>query len=83
MTMTKHFVILDKTELTDENSTIDFSQLPYTAPNVVRHSLDMTQVVIKYLGDKPSFFDGKTTYTHEEIIVILAGDDWTDNTDPR
>ena len=83
MTMTKHFVILDKTELTDENSTIDFSQLPYTAPNVVRHSLDMTQVVIKYLGDKPSFFESKVIYTHEEIKEILKGDDWTDNTDPR
>ena len=81
--MAKHFVILDKTEVDDENSTIDFSQLPYSDCRTLRHSLDLTQVVIKYLGDAPSFFDGKTTYTHEEIIVILAGDDWTDNTDPR
>ena len=43
----------------------------------------MTQVVIKYLGDKPSFFEGKAIYTHEEIKEILKGDDWTDNTDPR
>ena len=81
--MAKHFVILDKTEVDDENSTIDFSQLPYSDCRTLRHSLDLTQVVIKYLGDKPSFFDGKTTYTHEEIKEILKGDDWTDNTDPR
>lgn len=81
--MIKHFVILDKTEVDDENSTIDFSQLPYSDCRTLRHSLDLTQVVIKYLGDKPSFFEGKAVYTYEEIKEILKGDDWTDNSDPR
>lgn len=81
--MIKHFVILDKTEIDDENSTIDFSQLPYSDCRTLRHSLDLTQVVIKYLGDKPSFFEGKAIYTYEEIKEILKGDDWTDNSDPR
>tara|TARA_B110000008_G_scaffold276949_1_gene317255 strand:- start:1204 stop:1449 length:246 start_codon:yes stop_codon:yes gene_type:complete len=81
--MIKHFVILDKTEIDDENSTIDFSQLPYSDCRTLRHSIDLTQVVIKYLGDKPSFFEGKAIYTYEEIKEILKGDDWTDNSDPR
>jgi hypothetical protein len=81
--MSKYFVIIDKTELTDENSTIDFSHLPYLDHNEARHSLDGTQVVIKYYGDKPSFFDGETIYTYSEITAILKGDDWSDNTDPR
>ena len=81
--MIKHFVILDKTEIDDENSTIDFSQLPYSDCNRLRHSLDLTQVVIKYVGDKPSFFKGKAIYTYEEIKEILKGDDWIDNSDPR
>jgi hypothetical protein len=69
--------------VTDENSTIDFSQLPYSRHELTRHSLDGSQVVIKYLGDKPSFFDGKTIYTYSEISTILKGDDWSNNTDPR
>lgn len=81
--MIKHFVILDKTEVDDENSTIDFSQLPYSDCRTLRHSLDLTQVVIKYAGDKPSFFEGKAVYTYEEIKEILKGEDWIDNSDPR
>lgn len=81
--MSKHFVIIDKAELIDENSTVDFLQLPYANYNKARHSLDGTQVVIKYLGTKPSFFEGKTIYTYSEITAILKEDHWSDNTDPR
>jgi|TARA_R110002167_G_scaffold9873_4_gene45511 hypothetical protein len=81
--MIKHFVIIDKAELIDENSTIDFSQLPYDNYNRARHSIDGTQVVIKYLGNKPSFFEGKTIYAYSQISAILKEDHWSDNTDPR
>ena len=72
------YVILDKTEITDENSTIDFSQLQNTSPNMLRTSLDDSKVVIKYGGDQPSFLNGKTTYTHQEILAEMVKSDWTE-----
>jgi len=81
--MSKHFVILNKTEVTDENSTIDFSQLPYPNYNLARHSLDGSKIVVKYYDSQPAFFAGKTIYTYEDITAILKGDDWSDSTDPR
>ena len=59
-----------------------FSQLPFTDENKLRHSLDGSQVVVKYIGDKPSFLDGTPDYTYEEITTILQGDAWIDKTEP-
>tara|TARA_Y100001938_G_C7950768_1_gene359185 strand:- start:291 stop:539 length:249 start_codon:yes stop_codon:yes gene_type:complete len=70
------YVILDKAEVTNEGSTIDFSQLQNTSPNMLRTSLDDSKVVIKYIGTQPSFLNGKTTYTHEEILAEMAKSDW-------
>ena len=75
----KTYIILNKTEVTDKNSTIDFSQLDYNDPNALRTSLDNSKVVIRYSGDQPSFINGKTTYTHEEILVEMAKEDWIEN----
>ena len=75
----KTYVILNKTEVTDENSTIDFSQLDYKNPDALRTSLDDSKVVIRYSGDQPSFLNGKTTYTHEEILAEMAKEDWIEN----
>ena len=72
------YVILNTTEITDENSTIDFSQLLNRNSGTLRYSLDRTKVLIKYDGDQPSFLNGKTTYTHEEIRTEMAESDWTE-----
>tara|TARA_B100000963_G_scaffold360868_1_gene393531 strand:+ start:2205 stop:2432 length:228 start_codon:yes stop_codon:yes gene_type:complete len=66
-----------------DTGSLDFSQLPFTDENKLRHSVDGSQVVVKYIGDKPSFLDGTPDYTYEEISTILKGDDWSDNEDPR
>ena len=70
------YVILNKTEVTAENSTIDFSQLQNTSSNMLRCSLDDSKAVIKYSGTQPSFLNGKTTYTHEEILSEMVKSDW-------
>tara|TARA_Y100000593_G_scaffold56030_1_gene104653 strand:+ start:568 stop:807 length:240 start_codon:yes stop_codon:yes gene_type:complete len=70
------YVILDTTEITDENSTIDFSQLLNRNSSMLRYSLDGTKGLVKYDGDQPSFLNGKTTYTHEEIKTEMAKSDW-------
>ena len=70
------YVILDTTEITDEDSAIDFSQLLNRNSAMLRYSLDDSKAVVKYNGDQPSFLDGKTTYTHQEILVEMAKSDW-------
>lgn len=74
MSETKRFVIVDSTEL--EGGSIDFSVLPYPSKEKLRYSVDESQAVIKFFGNKPSFFYGKTTYTYNQITTILQNSDW-------
>ena len=69
------YVILNTTEITDENSTIDFSKLLNVSSSVLRYSNDGDKAIIKYNRDKPSFLTGKTTYTHSQILNIVNNSD--------
>lgn len=80
MSETKRFVIVDSTEL--EGESIDFSVLPYTSKEKLRYSLDGSQAVVKFSGNKPSFFYGKTVYTYDQIILVLQNSDWYEEPDP-
>ena len=71
------YVILDTTEITDEDSVIDFSQLLNRNAGMLRYSVDKSKALVKYNGDQPSFLNGKTTYTHAEILIEMAKSDWT------
>ncbi len=73
------YVILNTTEITDEESVIDFSQLANRNADMLRYSTDGSKALVKYRGeDQPSFLEGKTTYTHAEIMVVLrdVDGDW-------
>jgi len=72
------YIILDTTEITDENSVIDFSQLLNRSAGMLRYSVDKSKALVKYNGDQPSFLNGKTTYTHSEILVEMAKSDWSE-----
>ena len=74
------YVILNKSEIVDNNGEelIDFSQILNNTPSMLRYSLDGTKGVVKYDGDQPSFLNGKTTYTHSEILVEMAKSDWSE-----
>jgi|TARA_R100000149_G_scaffold55194_1_gene24391 hypothetical protein len=80
MSETKRFVIVDRAELDGES--IDFSVLPYTSKEKLRYSLDGSQAVVKFFGNKPSFFYGKTDYTYNQIILVLQNSDWCEEPDP-
>lgn len=49
------YVIIDTTEITDENSVIDFSKLINRNSNMLRYSLDRSKALVKYNGEQPSF----------------------------
>ena len=75
------YVIIDTTEITDENSVIDFSKLMNRNANMLRYSIDRSKALVKYSGEQPSFLSGKTTYTHDEIKVEMAKSEWSVNTE--
>lgn len=67
------YVIIDSPEV----DSIDFDQVAETSADTLRYSLDGTKTFVKYEGDQPSFLSGKQEYTHEEILTILSGAEWT------
>ena len=69
----RKYVIIENSEI----SSINFSEVMETSANTLRFSLDGTKTLVKFTGDTPSFLDGKTQYTHSEILNILSGSEWT------
>jgi hypothetical protein len=61
---------------------IDFTQVCETSIDTVRKSIDQNKTFVKWDGDLiPSSVDVLTTkegpYTYEEILAILATEEWT------
>ena len=60
-----------------EVSIVDFDQVLQTSADTLRYSVDGSKALLKYEGDQPSFLLGKTEHSHEEILAILSGAEWT------
>ena len=69
----KNYVIIDASEV----SSVDFNQVMQTSADTLRYSVDGSKALLKYEGTQPFFLLGKTEYTHEEILSILSGPEWT------
>ena len=72
------YVILDADEVPD----IVFSEVLETSAATLRYNVAETEIVLKYSGAKPHFLYGKDTYTHSQILAILATAAWTPPIDP-
>ncbi len=72
--MSRTYVIIGDSEV----ATVDFDAVLQTSAETLRYNLAGTQAVLKYEGYKPRFLYGKDTYTHSQILEILAGEEWTD-----
>ena len=68
----RKYVIINASEV----SSVDFSKVMETSVDTLRYSLDNSKTFVKFEGDTPSFLNGKTQYSHSEILTILAGEDW-------
>ena len=76
--MSRKYVIINA----DEVDSVDFSKVDETSADTVRYNVAGTQTFVKFDTDTtPSFLDGKTQYSHSEILTILATDEWS-STDP-
>jgi len=60
-----------------EVSSFDFSELVERSEQFCIKSLDRTQNLVSYNGDKPSFLGSNPDYTHAEIISILRDSAWS------
>jgi hypothetical protein len=74
----REFMIFNVSEL----DTIDFTQVLETSIDTVRKSVDGTKTFVKWDGvEIPSSVEALTTkegpYTYEEILTILATEEWT------
>jgi len=67
------YVIIEASEV----DSVDFNEVINTSKEMLRYSLDGTKTFVKYEGTQPFFLLGKTEYTHEEILSILSGPEWT------
>ena len=74
----RRFVTFNVTEL----NKINFNQVEEDSSLTTRKSADKTKTLIKYNLPQPSSVASLTTksqeYTYDEMLVILAGSDWTD-----
>jgi len=75
-----NFVIIE----TEYLEYVDFSTVGEDSPDTLRYSLDGKRFFVKYEGEQPEFvFNitqdavGLKEYTHQEILEILSGPQWT------
>ena len=71
--MMRNYVITDISEATS----FDFDQLIDIDESYSRKSLDGSKILARYEGTQPFFLLGKTEQSHEEILSILSGPEWT------
>ena len=73
----REFMIFNVSELDQ----IDFTKVHETSIDTVRKSVDETKTFVKWDGVIPECVADLTTkegpYTYEEILVILATEEWT------
>ena len=62
----------------DEVASVDFSQVLETSANTLRYNNAGTKTFVKFEGNTPSFLNGKTQYTHTEMLTELSKSDWTE-----
>ena len=75
----RHWVIITLSDYTDDELQELVNNAIQTSIGTLRKSLDNSKAIFKWDGDTPSVFSSMTIYNHSEILAILAGSDWTDN----
>ena len=71
------YVIINKNDVVN----VDFSMVFENSENTLRYNLDNTKAIVKFIGETPSFLDGFTQYSHQEILEIInnPANGWTIN----
>lgn len=79
MSNNRDFMIFD----TSETGSIDFNDVAETSIDTLRINVSGSRTFVKWNGDIPTSVSSLTTkegpYTHQQILTILTGSEWTDN----
>jgi len=67
------YVIID----ISEKDNIIYSEVSETSAETLRYSLDGSQIFLKFEGSTPSFLEGVTQYTLNQVLAILESSEWT------
>jgi len=70
----RKYIIITNAEV----ASVDFSQVLETSANTLRYNNAGTKTFVKFDGNTPSFLNGKTQYTHDEILTELSKSEWTE-----
>jgi len=71
--MSKKYVIINSGEV----SSINFDEVLESSSDTLKYNADGTKTFVKYEGTQPFSLLGKTEYTHQEILAILSGPEWS------
>jgi len=71
----RRYVIITAAEV--DSLPVDFSQVIENNSSTLRYSLDNSKTFVKYTGTQPTFLNGKTEYTHSEILSELSSNEWS------
>ena len=78
----RKYVVFDLTEV----DTIDFDEVMETTADTLRKNITNTQSFVKYEGNEPvsvsALITKSESYTHEQMIILLNGEDWNDPNEP-
>ena len=81
--MSHTYVIINANDV----AAVDFSQVIETSANTLRWNVDpaRTKTVVKFNSSSstPSFLEGKTQYTHAQILTALATSEWEPSFPPE
>tara|TARA_R110000824_G_scaffold123624_1_gene281646 strand:- start:345 stop:590 length:246 start_codon:yes stop_codon:yes gene_type:complete len=77
--LNRKYIIINASEV----SSIDFSKVLEKNTGDLRYNNDKNKTFVKIEGTTPSFLEGKTQYTCEELAVILNDSDNGWITDPE
>jgi hypothetical protein len=72
------YVIIDAADVPQ----VDIDEVLETSEDTLRWSVDHTKTFVKFVGETPSFLEGKTEYNYPEIMAVLSTPEWT-NPEPN
>tara|TARA_R100000458_G_scaffold59699_1_gene71239 strand:+ start:284 stop:529 length:246 start_codon:yes stop_codon:yes gene_type:complete len=75
----RKWVIITLSDYNDSQLDTLINNALQSSKETLRKSLDESKAILKWDGNTPTVFDGMTTYNHNEILTILAGSEWSDN----
>ena len=75
----RKWVIITLADHTENELNVLIDNAIQSSADSLRKSLDGSKAILKWDGNTPTIFNGMTTYGHNEILSILKGSDWSDN----